>query len=302
MTIETNATYMANRPSDGQFVTLAIKIRFDDVNDDASDLGDAKAAVRLAAGETDGTYQFQLYTSEGENKVWTNATVDVTATKEVDYNFVFLLDLTNKTYTASIVSGATTNALSIGESVTEIPFACLGNVAPVQRIEFIGAGTVTSIEGSYEDAPAPEGFVENDEVTLSDGTATLTAAQATWLNACGAKAAVAAKIATMDSTAFNNAYLLNLDITGEFSYEFTVTNIEVGDDDVTLTVSLTRTGTLDETTKINGTVALTGTDELGKEFETISEATVADEDFSEGSTTTITLDKGDAKFFQPVIK
>jgi len=304
VTIETNATYMANRPSDGRFVTVAMTLSFDDVNDDDSDFGDAKAAIRLSAGETDGTYQFQLYTSDGENKVWTNATVDVTATKEGVYNFVFLLDLTNKTYTASVVTGAgaTTNALSIGESITAIPFAYQGDVTPVQTIDFVGSGTVSSIEGSYEDAPVPEGFVENDEVTLSDGTATLTAAQATWLNQFGVKLTVAARLAELSSAQFTAAYLLNLDITGEFGYEFKVTNINVGDTTVAMTVSLTRTGALDETTKINGTVVLTGTDELGKTFETIDEAAVADDDFSEGNTTTITLDKGDAKFFQPVIK
>ena len=307
VTIETNATYMANRPSAGQLVTVAMTLSFDDVNDDASDLGDAKAAVRLAAGETDGTYQFQLYTSDGENKVWTNATVDVAATKEVDYNFVFRLDLTNKTYTASIVSGATTNALSIGESVTEIPFACLGNVAPVQRIEFIGAGTVTSIEGSYEDAPEPEGFVEDDTI----GEVTLTAEQATWLNAQNNYDVLAAKIETMDATAFNNAYLLNLDITGEFSYEFKVESIDVGDDDVTVTVSLTRTGalTVNEKAKpIVGTLKLKGTASLGTEFTVLGEAAVefdADADFSDGATeTTVTVDttETDAKFYLPVIE
>ena len=300
--IEDGATYTASKPSAGQLVTVAMTLSFDDVNDEDEDVGDAKAAVRLASGETDGTYQFQLYTSDGENKMWTNATVGVTATKEVDYNFVFVLDLTNKTYTASIVSGTTTNAMTVG-GAANILFACQTNVAPVQKIEFIGSGSVTSIEGSYEDVPVPEGFVEDEVVTLAgDDTATLTAAQATWLNACGAKAAVAAKIATMGATAFNNAYLLNLNVTADFSYEFKVESIEVGDDDVTLTVSLTRTGALDETTKINGTVALTGTDELGKTFETIDKAAVADDDFSEGNTTTITLDKGDAKFFQPVIE
>ena len=302
VTIETNATYMANRPSDGQFVTLAIKIRFDDVNDDASDLGDAKAAVRLAAGETDGTYQFQLYTSDGENKVWTNATVDVTATKEVDYNFVFLLDLTNKTYTASIVSGATTNALSIGESVTEIPFACLGNVAPVQRIEFIGAGTVTSIEGSYEDAPAPaEEFVNGDEF----GAVTLDTAQAAWLNGQNNYAALADKIATMSQDAFNKAYLLNLDITdpaydGTFTFE--VSDIDVGDTTVSVKVTLTRSGEFDG--PIIGTLKLTGTDELGNAFEVKDSATITDAHFSAGDgEVTITFPKdANTKFFQPVIE
>ena len=156
-------------------------------------------------------------------------------------------------------------------------------------------------DGTYtvcEKAPVPEGF--NGDQTI--GTVTLTAAQAAWLNGQSNYAALATKIATMDATAFNTAYLLNLDITGDFSYAFTVTGIDVGDDDVTVTVRLTRTGALGETTKINGTVSLTGTDALGKEFTEISTATVADEDFSESGTTTIKLEKGDAKFFQPVIK
>ena len=302
VTISDGATYSNRTASAGQLVTVAMTLSFDDVNDDEDGYEGAKAAIRLGAGAAEGAYVFQLYTYEGSAATWKNAT-GFTPTVETDYNVLFVLDLTNKTYTASIVSDATTNVLSIGESITAIPFACQGEVTPVQTIDFVGSGTVSSIEGSYEDVPVPEGFVEAEVVTLAgDDTATLTAAQATWLNACGAKAAVAAKIATMDSTAFNNAYLLNLDITGEFSYEFKVTDIEIGDDDVTVTVSLTRTGVLDKTTKINGTVVLTGTDELGKTFETIDEAAVADDDFSEGNTTTITLDKGGAKFFQPVIE
>lgn len=307
VTIEDGATYTASEASDGRFVTVAMTLSFDDVNDEDETVGDAKAAVKLATGG------FKVYTSEGPDgavtSVWKSVTIDgldLSPQVNEDYTFLFVLDLTNTTYTAALITsgGAATNALVLTDgSVANIPFASRGNVAPVQKIEFIGSGSVTSIEGSYEDVPVPEGFVEDEVVTLAgDDTATLTAAQATWLNACGAKAAVAAKIATMDSTAFNNAYLLNLDITGEFGYEFKVTAIEVGDDDVTVTVSLTRTGALDETTKINGAVVLTGTDELGKTFETIDEAAVADDDFSEGNATTITLDKGDAKFFRPVIE
>lgn len=307
VTIEDDATYTASEASDGRFVTVAMTLSFDDVNDEDEGVGDAKAAVKLATGG------FKVYTSEGPDgavtSVWRSVTIegsDMIPVADQDYKFLFVLDLTNTTYTAALITsgGAATNALVLTDgSVANIPFASRGNVAPVQKIEFIGSGSVTSIEGSYEDVPVPEGFVEDEVVTLAgDDTATLTTAQATWLNACGAKAAVAAKIATMDSTAFNNAYLLNLDITGEFGYEFKVAAIEVGDDDVTVTVSLTRTGALDETTKINGAVVLTGTDELGKTFETIDEAAVADDDFSESNTTTITLDKGDAKFFRPVIE
>ncbi len=302
VTIESGAAYTASNASDGRLVTVEMTASFADVNEDEPDatLANAKGAVRLGKGETDGTYTFQLLTSENSTPAWKDAAGFAPA-KETDYTFVFVFDLTNKTYTAGVVVGSTTNELSVGGG-TAIPFAAQ-NDNPVQTINFVGEGTVSSIKGGYETPePPPAGFVEDEEVTLDDGTATLTEDQAKWLNACGDKAAVAAKIATMDSTAFNNAYLLNLNITGEFSYEFKVTAIEVGDDDVTLTVSLTRTGALDETTKINGTVALTGTDELGKTFETIDEATVVDEDFSEDATTTITLDKGDAKFFLPVIR
>ena len=304
VTIETNATYMANRPSAGQLVTVAMTLSFDDVNDDASDLGDAKAAVRLAAGETDGTYQFQLYTSDDENKVWTNATVDVTATKEDDYNFVFRLDLTNKTYTASIVSGATTNALSIGESVTEIPFACLGNVAPVQRIEFIGAGSVTSIKGSYEDAEEPAVFVEDEPIALSDDSVQLSADQAAWLNKLGAKSVVSEALATLSSDQFSSAYLLNLDLTDTFTYEFTVSDITVGDSTVEVEVTLTRTGTLvDGKSSINGTLKLMGGATLpASGFVDLHVAPVGDDDFSDGDTATWSFGKGDAKFFQPVIE
>ena len=308
VTIEDGATYTATKASDGQFVTVAMTLGFDDVNDDDSDFGDAKAAVRLAAGETDGTYQFQLYTSDGETKVWTNATVEIEATKEVDYNFVFVLDLTNKTYTASIVSGATTNVLSIGESITAIPFACQGEVTPVQTIDFVGSGTVSSIEGSYEDAPEPEGFVEDQVI----GNVTLTAAQAAWLNGQGNYDALAAKIATMTATAFNEAYLLNLDVTASNSgYVFAVTDIAVGADAVDVTVTLTRTGALTENEMakpIVGTLKLKGTATLGTEFTVLGETAVgfdANADFSDGATeTTVTVDtdETDAKFYQAVIE
>ena len=313
VTIEDGATYTASEASDGRFVTVAMTLSFDDANDDDDDFGDAKAAIRLASGETDGTYQFQLYTSDGANKVWTNATVvGVTATKEVDYNFVIVLDLTNKIYTASVVTdaGATTNALTIGENVTEIPFACQGEITPVQQIDFVGAGKVSSIEGSYEtpeEPPAPEGFDEDDTI----GEVTLTAEQATWLNAQNNYDVLAAKIETMDATAFNNAYLLNLDITGDFSYEFKVTDVEVGDTAVTVTVSLTRNGALAENEvakPIVGTLKLKGTASLGTAFTVLGEAAVefdANADFSDGATeTTVTVDTSetDAKFYLPVIE
>ena len=287
-------------------------LSFDDATDDDDDFGDAKAAIRLASGETDGTYQFQLYTSDGANKVWTNATVvGVAATKEVDYNFVIVLDLTNKIYTASVVSGTTTNALTIGENVTEIPFACQGEVTPVQTIDFVGSGTVSSIEGSYEtpeEPPAPEGFDEDDTI----GEVTLTAEQAAWLNGQANYDALAAKIEKMDATAFNDAYLLNLDILDTDSgYTFAVKGIVVGEGKVDVTVTLTRDGALtenEEAKPIVGTLKLKGTAALGTDFTVLGETAVefgANANFGDGATeTTVTVDttKTGAKFYLPVIE
>ena len=232
--------------------------------------------------------------------------LDLQPAANVDYTFLFALDLTNKTYTASIVSGATTNVMTVG-GATDILFACQGTVTPVQKIEFIGAGTVTSIQGSYEDVSAPaEEFDPNEEVTINGSSVTLTSDQADWLNACaGAKAAKDQILAGLDATAFNNAYLLNLDITNpayDGTFTFEVTDFDVGDTTVTVKVTLTRSGEIEG--PINGTLKLTGTDELGHAFEVKSSAIITDEHFSSGDgTTTISFTKDvNTKFFKPVIE
>ena len=158
----------------------------------------------------------------------------------------------------------------------------------------------------------PEGFVEDEEVTLKGGKATLTEAQAEWLNACGDKAAVNAKIATMTADAFNNAYLLNLDVTAPNSgYTFAVKGIVVGEGKVDVTVTLTRDGALTENEKakpIVGTLKLKGTAALGTEFTVLGETAVefdANAKFGDGAEeTTVTVDTTatDAKFYLPVIE
>ena len=303
VTIETNATYMANRPSDGQFVTVEMTLSFDAENDEDEDLGDVKTAVKIASGETEGSYAFKLYTTNELGRAWETATVGVTALTNVDYTFVFVLDLTNKTYTASIVDGVTTNAMSVGGS-TDIPFASNENAVPVQRIDFIGAGSVTSIKGSYEDAEEPAVFVEDEPIALSDDSVQLSADQAAWLNKLGAKSAVAEALATLSSDQFSSAYLLNLDLTDTFTYEFTVSDITVGDSTVEVEVTLTRTGTLvDGKSSINGTLKLMGGATLpASGFVDLHVAPVGDDDFSDGDTATWSFDKGSEKFFQPVIE
>jgi hypothetical protein len=306
VTIEEGARYTANKASDGTLVTLDMTMSFEDINEDDGDLGDAKAAIRLGTGETDGTYVFQLYTYENSAAVWKNAT-GFAPTVNTDYKIVFTLDLSRKTYTAGVVVGTTTNALSVAGS-TAIAFANQGDATPVQTIDFVGSGTVSSIEGSYGDAPEQEGFVEDQVI----GDVKLTSAQAAWLNGQSNYDALAAKIATMTATAFNDAYLLNLDVTASNSgYVFAVTDIAVGDGEVDVTVKLTRTGALTENEMakpIVGTLKLKGTATLGTEFTVLGETAVdfdANADFSDGATeTTVTVDttETDAKFYQAVIE
>lgn len=303
VTIESNATYTASNPSAGQMVTVEMTLSFDAENDEDEDLGDVKTAVKIASGETEGSYAFKLYTTNELGRAWETATVGVTALTNVDYTFVFVLDLTNKTYKALLVDGVTTNAMSVGGS-TDIPFASNENAVPVQRIDFIGAGSVTSIKGSYEDAEEPAVFVEDESITFTDRNVQLSADQAAWLNKLGAKSAVAEALATLSSDQFSSAYLLNLDLTDTFTYEFTVSDITVGDSTVEVEVTLTRTGTLvDGKSSINGTLKLMGGATFpASGFVDLHVAPVGDDDFSDGDTATWSFGKGSEKFFQPVIE
>ena len=311
--IEDGNTYRATNPSAGEIVTLNMTMSFDGANDDDTDLSSAKAAIRLGAGETDGTYVFQLATTgtvdNVATQVWATATGFTPEAADEDYNLLFVLDLTTQTYTASVITdaGATTNALSVAGSPT-IAFANYNlNAAAtaVQEVEFVGSGSVTSITGSCEAAPAPEGFVKDDEVALSGGSKTLTEGEAAWLNACGDKATVSGVLAGMSSGAFNRAYLLNLDVRddnySDVEKPLVVTAITVGDTQVTVTVTLTRNGAF--AGGINGTLKLKGGAALpASGFEDLEKKPVGDDDFSEGNTATWTFDKGTEKFYQPVIE
>ena len=314
--IEDGNTYTANRPSDGRMVTLEMTLSFDDVNDEDETVGDAKAAVKLATGG------FKVYTSEGPDgavtSVWKSVTIegsDMIPVADQDYKFLFVLDLTNTTYTAALVTGdgAVTNALVLADgSVANIPFASRGNVAPVQKIEFIGSGSVTSIEGSYEDSAVVIEFVDGQVI----GSVTLNAAQAAWLNNQNNYEQLCGKILELTVDAFNEAYLLNLDVTSR-AYDGTNVLVSTGiafgkdagdNDTVIVTVTLTRHGAIE----VNGTEApiigklkLMGGNALpASSFEVLQSVEFTDEDFSEGDTTTCTFLKGEApaKFCKPIIE
>ncbi len=295
--IENGNTYTASAPSASRMVTLDMTFGFDAINEEDDDIADAKAAIRLGAGANEGEFVFQLYTSDNNGSKWVDVSADgITATTNVDFNFVFVLDMTNRTYTATVGGVALTSGSS-----SQFAFAGASATDAVQSVEFTGAGSFTSLIGSYND-DAPTGFAEGQTI----GSVTLTGAQADWLNAQKNYDVLAAKLASMTQTALDTAYLLNLDVLSESSYAFTVTKIEFGTDGqnetVVVTVTLTRSGALDG--GINGTLKLKGGTELGTAFDVLDQVTIVDADFSDGDSTTCTFQKGDApaKFYQAVIE
>ena len=159
-----------------------------------------------------------------------------------------------------------------------------------------GSGTIdgifTSLLGEYVTV---EGFAADDEVVLNNASVFLKAAEAAWLNSCaGGKVAVSNAAAGLSSNEFSNAYLLNLDITdGTRSYTFEITDIDVGAENVTVAVTLTRTGEIDQ--PINGVLKFYGAATLeafaNPALQPLSSETVSDDDFSEGNTATATYPK-----------
>lgn len=299
--IENGNTYTASAPSAGRMVTLDMTFGFDAINEEDDDIADAKAAVRLGAGANADEFVFQLYTSEGGVSKWVDVTAEgVTATTNVDFNFVFVLDMTNRTYTASVGGVALTSGSS-----SRFAFAGASATAEVRSVEFTGAGLFTSLIGSYEELV---GFAEGQ--TFNNGAVTLTGLEADWLNGQNNFAGLSDMLNSLTQKALDTAYLLNLNVLDENydgSYTFTVTNIEFGKDGdenetVVVTVGLTRKGALDG--GINGTLKLKGGTELGTEFSVLDQVTIVDADFSDGDSTTCTFQKGDApaKFYQAVIE
>ena len=300
--IESDNTYTADSPSAGQMVTITATLSFDAINVEEDEISGAKAAVRLGAGANEGQFVFQLYTTNGVGgTAWVDVTASgVTATTNVDFTFTFVLDMTNRTYTAKVGE-----ASLAADGKSTFAFAAANATDYVQSVEITGGGFFTSLIGSYEDAAA--GFYEGQTI----GSVTLTAAQAAWLNDQGNYAALSAGLATLTQNALNAAYLLNLNILSDQydgTYTFDVTDIKFTKDEqenefVVVTVELKRKGAL--AGGIKGTLKLKGGAALPTStFDVINSVEFSDADFSDGDTTTCTFGKGDnpAEFYQPVIE
>ena len=284
-----------NDSNGGTPVTMTVTATFSAVpGEEATPDATAQGAVWIG---TNGTFQVWTGTQNG----WIDVEADgVTPQTGVDYTFRFVFDYKAEKYGVEVATPPSSSFVSLratddgGVVATQFPIAASTSV--VSRVRFSGEGTLTSILGEYVKV---EGFAVDDEVILKDNaTVILTAAKAAWLNNCtGGKAAVSGAAARLSSDDFDKAYLLNLDIAGiddvESSYSFKITGVEVGANNVTVGVTLTRIGKVAQS--INGKLKFYGAETLeafaNPAIEALSSDPISDADFSEGDTATATYPK-----------
>ena len=319
--LDGDAVFTANLPSGGNVVTMTVTASADAMPDEEGAAPDdiAQGAVRIG---TNGC--FQVWTKElkvesgelkvGEDDAWLDVEAeDVTPQAGVEYTFKCVFDYTAGTYSVEVQTGLTgftrlreKNPVNPVNPVQNFPLASAGDA--ISAIRFVGDGALTSIRGEYVEA---EGFSEKDEVLLKDNAPViLDKARAAWLNSCkGGKSAVGTAAAGLSAADFDAAYLLNLDITGDPSYTFAITGIDVDPaaGKVTIGVTLNRTGAIAET--INGVLKFYGAATVEAfacpDLAPLVDVTLSDDDFSEGGTATAEIPlKGDTPpaFFKATIE
>ena len=301
--IDERNDFIPDNPSAGRNVTIETTASFSSIAEEHLDYDGVKAAVRIGTNAC-----FQVYTTNENGTVWLD-TEGFTAEVNHDYTVRIELDMTNKTYSAAVKSGVDLVPLTAGGDAS-FPFAHDDATSCVQAIGYVGEGTVESIFGSYTNKVVV--FVTDEVVTVSDGTATLTASQAEWLNARGDHAAVAAVIRTLTSDQFARAYLLNENIMNA-SYRvdgwgsFEITDIDVGASAVTVKVKLVRNFAVMDGAKaapINGTLKVYGGANVSGINTQIQDYELNDNDlhFRDGEEATFIIDKGAIKFYKATIE
>lgn len=280
-------TFTALAASGGNPVTVEVTVSFDSVPSEEATLPEGtQCALWLG---TNGV--FQAWTSGG----WVDVAADgVTPEAGVDYAFRFVFDYAARTYSVDVKTELTEFTRLAEKNpvnpVQNFPLATSG--AAVSAVAFKGDGLLTSILGEYVTV---EGFAADEEVVLDNASVILDAAKAAWLNSCaGGKTAVGSAAAGLSAQEFSDAYLLNLDITdGDRSYSFEITDVDVGAENVTVAVTLTRSGNIAQS--VNGVLKFYGAATLeafkSSALQPLSSETVSDDDFSDGNTATATYPK-----------
>ena len=303
--IDERNEFTADNPSDARNVIIETTATFNSMAEDHQDYDGVKAAVRIGTNAC-----FQVYTTNENGTVWLDTTAEgITAQVNHDYTVKFELDVTNRTYTVAAKNGANYETLHHG-ALTNFPFAFAGATPYVRSIGYVGEGSVSSIYGSYTNKVVV--FVTDEVVTVSDGTTTLTASQAEWLNKRGDHAAVAAMVKTLTSDQFARAYLLNENImNASYSVDgwgsFEITDIDVGASAVIVKVKLVRNFAVMDGAKaapINGTLKVYGGANVSGINTQIQDYELNDNDvhFRDGEEATFIIDKGVLKFYKATIE
>jgi len=292
--------------STGNVVTVEVKTVLKGVELDlaGNQESEVQAAVCLS---TNGAFQVWAGTgSAGVSPTWVEVAAEgVTPVSGQEYTLRFMVNYTSNRYSVDVKDADEWKALTTPSSqhpTSSFPLAYVTN--RVAEVSFSGATKFTSLFG---ESVVVEGFARNEEVVLDNASVILSAAQAAWLNNCsGGKTDVADALTRIpNAEIFNDAYLLNFDITeGEFDYTFEITDIKVLSDSVKVEVTLVRYG--ETNGPINGTVNFYGAETLAA-FKSgtatpLASKTLVDGDFSDGETATATFDKDCNVFFDAKIE
>ena len=265
-------------------------------------LEDSQLMFRIATNNS-----FQVYTAdENGARMWIDVAAEgVTPALATNYCCVATIDYEKGLYSFAIKDGGVEKPLKSGAK-SQFRIANQSG-KKVSAIEFIGAGGVRSILGIDDVEGLPDVFVAGDEVQVSGGSVTLTAAEAAYLRSLGDKAPVASRVAAMSSEELTAAYLLNLDVMQDGSgYDFSVTGMEVGESEITIAVKLTREKPVrsgGDPVRINGVLALEGASRLGDGFTRLGEGVDIDfEKFDANGEARVTFAKdGETVFYRPAI-
>ena len=309
MPVDGTSTFKPYTQSDGRFVTIVSTVEFDSYCYGEDPDFDCKAAIICVA--EDEALVFKVPTMENGVRVWKTVGAEGLAEPVLNtpYTVKFTLDGTNRTYSVAIIGEGNAEFTLTHGTTNEFVFAGQRDTA-FGQVRFEGTGNVISLLGNYKNSDAE--FMRGDVLQLVGGQSSqaLTEGQAGWLNSMKCYDVVKAKVATMGLADFNNAYLLNLDISqSEFGLGmFKVTGIEVTEDEVRVSVTLNRAGAIqvshggtNRDAPINGLLKLYGG--VTPDDRTLLNATViTDDSFSSGDTEVFTYPRsGPARFFCPAI-
>ena len=291
-----NNTFEPYKASTGNVVTVEMTAQFCEYVGDAEPDAPAQAAVRLG---TNGCFQVWAGEKLGVESggVGELGWVDVEAEGVVpvsgaEYTLRTTFDYTANTYSVEIKNNDVWLPLNSSTPNSNFPLAVATNC--VTSVGFVGDTLFTSLSGDCRMEVVGE-FATNEVVMLMNNAPFfLNTAKAAWLNKLGTKTTVEGKLSGMRLDDVNKAYLLNLDLDClddvEGSYSFQVTDINVGTASVAVSVTLTRSGKVEQ--KINGTLNFYGAATLAAFKDgaaKLGEASLTNESFAGGETATATI-------------